>query len=154
MLKVYFSTHFLRFANKLWTNFTCIVFLCVKLQPELTKTVEMRAKTVWRVNIWSFLMHISKKLTFRHSTDGIKSRNKNEQLYNVTYNYQMSKCQWNFATLLNFHRPSWPFEICKHFLTSPFEHTVLVTSSQLSFIPISSIIHSISTNFYEETITL
>ena len=106
-------------------KFHMFYFLSVKLQPQSTKTVKMRSKTVWRVNIWSFLMHISKKLTFWHSTDGIKSQNKNKHMHNVTYNYQMSKCHLNFDTLLNFQRPFWPYEIGENFLTSPFEHTVL-----------------------------
>jgi hypothetical protein len=37
----------------------------------------------------------------------------------------MSKWHWNVDTLLNFRRPSWPYEISKNFLTSPFEHTVV-----------------------------
>ena len=36
----------------------------------------------------------------------------------------MSECQWNLATLLNFHRPSLAYEISNNFLTSANEHTV------------------------------
>ena len=38
-----------------------------------------------------------KKLTFGNLTDGKKSKNH--------YNYQISRRHWNFATLLNLHRP-------------------------------------------------
>jgi hypothetical protein len=37
----------------------------------------------------------------------------------------MSECQWSFGTLLNFHRPSWAYDISNNFLTFPNEHTVL-----------------------------
>jgi hypothetical protein len=55
-----------------------------------------------------------------------KKSKKMSQFHNVTYNYQMSKWHWNFETLLNLHRPSWHYDISKNFLTSPFEHTVLL----------------------------
>ena len=71
-----------------------------------------------------FSMYIFQKLTFRNLTDFKKSINKNELLHNVTYNYQKSKCHWNFATLHNFHRPFLTYEIRNNFLTSPNEHTV------------------------------
>ena len=37
-------------------------------------------------------VYIFKKLTFLNLTDGKISKNKNELLHNVTYNYQKSRC--------------------------------------------------------------
>jgi hypothetical protein len=48
----------------------------VKLQLQQTKTVEMKGKTVWRVNIWYFKF-ILKKLTIWNLTDCKKGQNKN-----------------------------------------------------------------------------
>jgi hypothetical protein len=49
-----------------------------KMSAQPTKTLEIRAKTVWQVNSLYFLMHISKRLTFWNFNDGIQSPNKNE----------------------------------------------------------------------------
>jgi hypothetical protein len=57
----------------------------------------------------------------------------------------MSKCHWNFATLLKFHRPSWPYEISKHFLTSPFEHTVITEDNDAYLGPIGNFHDGIGT---------
>ena len=43
--KIIFSKHFCRLVNKIWENFMCIVLLDVKLQHQLIKIVEMKAKT-------------------------------------------------------------------------------------------------------------
>ena len=85
----------------------------------------LQSKTRFKSKYLIFLMCISRKLTFWNLTDVKKSKNKNELLHNVTYNYQKSECHWIFATILNFHRPSLPYEISKNFLTSPNEHTVV-----------------------------
>ena len=95
-----------------------------------------------------FSMYISRKLTFWGLTDGKKSQNKNELLHNVIYNYQKSKCNWNFATLLNFHRPSLAYEISKNFITSPNEHTVVhKVDSNLSLNVTFCILHICSCTF-------
>ena len=70
---------------------------------------KMRAKIIWQGNIRFFIVYC-KKLTFWNLTDGKKSKTENRQLYNVIYIYQKSKCHWNFATLLNFHRPYKPMK--------------------------------------------
>jgi hypothetical protein len=77
MLNMHFSTHFWGWPINYEQISHALFFSCVKLKPEPTKTVEMRAKPVWWENIWYLLMHISKKLTFRNLTAGIKSQNKN-----------------------------------------------------------------------------
>ena len=53
-VKYIFSKHFRMLVNKIWKNSTYIVLLCVKLQLQWTKIVEMRSKTVRGVNIWNF----------------------------------------------------------------------------------------------------
>jgi hypothetical protein len=118
-LKCIFSTNSLRLANKIWTNFTCFIFS--------VKKCSLSQQKLWK---WDKNRMTSKHLIlfnayFEHWTDGIKSQNINKYRHNVTYNYQMSKCHLNFDTLLNFQGPFWPYEIDEHFLTSPFEHTVL-----------------------------
>ena len=88
-----------------------MVLLCVKLWLQCGNESKNR-------------MYISKKLTLLSLTDGKKSKNQNEQLRNVTCNYQMSKFYLNIATLLNFHRPSLAYEISNNCLTSNNEQTV------------------------------
>ena len=110
-----------RLVNKIWKYFACMVVLCVKLQIQ-RKNCGNECKNSTRSKFLIFSMYISKKLTFWNY--GKKSKNKKELLSNVKYNYQMSKGPWNFARLLNFHRPSLAYEISKNFLTSPNEHTV------------------------------
>ena len=98
--------------------------LC-KITAATDKNCENESKTRFKSKYLIFSMYILRKLTFWNWTDVKKSKNKNELLHKVTYNYQKSKCQWNFATFLNFHKPSLAYEISTNFLTSPNEHTVL-----------------------------
>ena len=49
-----FLKHFQRLVHKIQKSFMCIVVLHVKLQTQWTKSVEMRAKSVWQVKIIYF----------------------------------------------------------------------------------------------------
>ena len=53
-VKKQISEHFRRCFDKIRKNFTCMVLLCVKSRHQQTKTVKMRAETVWRVDIRYF----------------------------------------------------------------------------------------------------
>ena len=55
--KSIFLKHFQRLVNNVWKNFMCIVVLHVKLQPQQTTSVEMRANFVWQVKIIDFSMY-------------------------------------------------------------------------------------------------
>ena len=52
--KYIFPKHFRRLVNKIRKNFMCIVVLYVKLQPQQTNSVEMRANSVWQPKIIDF----------------------------------------------------------------------------------------------------
>ena len=67
-----------------------MVLLCVKLHQQI-KNCGNENKNRMKSKYLRFSMYISKKLTFCNLTDGKKSKNKDEQLHNVTFNYQMSK---------------------------------------------------------------
>ena len=85
----------------------------------------------------NYLIHFNahfRKVNIFESTDGKKCKNEKEQLIIVTYDYQKSKCNWNFATLFNFYRSSLVYEKSRNFLTSPNEHTVVCTpTSEIVF---------------------
>ena len=49
----YFVNEFLEVYPKLWKNCMCIVVLHVKLQPQRTKSVEIRAKFVWLQDLFN-----------------------------------------------------------------------------------------------------
>ena len=57
--KCIFSKHFRRLVNKIWKTFMCIVVLLVKLQPQWTKSVERKAKSIWQVKIIDFSLFFS-----------------------------------------------------------------------------------------------
>ena len=55
----YFFKAFLEVDPKIQKKIMCIVVLHVKLQPQQTKSVEMRAKSAWQVKIIYFSMYFS-----------------------------------------------------------------------------------------------
>ena len=71
--KCIFCMHLWRLVNKIQKSSMCIVVIYVKLQPQRTKSVEMRAKSIWQVktidffnvfflffNFCLFFMHMNK----------------------------------------------------------------------------------------------
>ena len=69
--KMDFILHFWKLVNTSWKNSMHIMVLHVKLQPKRTKSVEMRAKSIWRAkfmdffnvffelfNFWPFFRHV------------------------------------------------------------------------------------------------
>jgi hypothetical protein len=124
LIRFYVRNVFFKSILRGWSKKMYGASVC-KIAASTDKNWGNDSKNRLQIKYLIFSMYISRKLTFWNLTDIKKINDKNELLYNVTDNYQMSECQWNFATLLNFRRPSLAYEISNNFLTQAFVFIII-----------------------------